>query len=208
MLQKVPTNGTVNGIGYTALLNTQGTKTIFFKFTVAQIRELDDRYELLDSMIITIASGTPSAKDGFNNTIHRDSETIPNWVVEEGDQFAVFVPIVCTDSYCPANVNLLSNEDCESTLYLPYQFQQFVSKSDEFLRRVPVKVNINISISKYKIIYNIYAHSNLFSHDTSGHKFHKFDSDPAMLLEHLSNPCYAHQCLIHHHDAHHPQCRE
>ncbi len=164
MLQKAPTNGTVNGIGYTALLNTQGTKTIFFKFTVARIRELDDRYELLDSMIITIASGTPSAKDGFNNTIHRDSETIPNWVVEEGDQFAVFVPIVCTDNYCPANVNLLSNEDCESTLYLPYQFQQFVSKSAEFLRRVPVKVNINISISKYKIIYNNYMHTLIYFH--------------------------------------------
>ncbi len=153
MPQKVPTNGTVDRIGYTALLNTQGTDSVVFRFTVARMRELDDRYDLLDSMIITIASGIPSNHDRFNNTIHRDSETIPNWVVEEGDQFAVFVHNGCTVGYCPANVNLLSNEDCESTLYLPsFSTSNIVastiSKTDELLRRVPVKVNINVSISK------------------------------------------------------------
>ena len=152
MPQKVPTNGTVDRIGYTALLNIQGTQKINFRFTVARMRELVDRYELIDFKNIEIVSGTPS-KDGFNNTIHRDSETIPNWVVQEGEQFAVFVHNGCTAGYCPANVNLLSNEDCESTLYLPFFNSNFnaasnISKSDEFLRRVKVKVNINISISK------------------------------------------------------------
>ena len=71
-------NGTGDRIGYTALLNTQGDQySVVFKFTVARMRELDDCYEVLDSMIITITSGIPSNHDGFNNTIHCDSETIP-----------------------------------------------------------------------------------------------------------------------------------
>lgn len=40
MLQKAPTNGTVNGIGYTALLNTQGTKTIFLSSLLLELGSL------------------------------------------------------------------------------------------------------------------------------------------------------------------------
>ena len=159
MPQKVPTNGTAVMISYTALLNTQGRMdAISFKFIVGLMRELSDQYQLIESTEIEINSGIPLIVGGYNSTIHPDSATIPNWQVQEGDQFAVFVYNTCENDFCPANMNLLNKDDCESTWYQPFVFNPFqlppglysVDKSDPFLRRAPIQVNIEISVGKQK----------------------------------------------------------
>ena len=151
MPQKVPTNGTAVRIDYTALLNTQGRRDIiYFKFIVGSMRELPDQYQLIHSTEVEIISGVPTHMSGFNSTIHPDSASIPNWQVQEGDQFAVFVYNRCTNYFCPANVNLL-NDDCQSTLYQPHVRDLGLSdvvKSDPFLRRAPVNVNIRILVGE------------------------------------------------------------
>ena len=158
MPQKVSTNGTAQEIGYTALLNTQGSDIATFRFIVGLVRESLDEYMMLNSMVVEINSGIPAALGGYSNTIHPGSVTIPNngWQVQEGDQFAVFVYNECTKDFCPANVNLINKEDCQSTLYQPLVFFPTISppgihninKSDPVLERVPVKLNIAVSIGK------------------------------------------------------------
>ena len=151
MPQKVPTNGIAVRIDYTALLNTQGKSDIIhFKFIIGLMRELPDQYQLIHSTEVEIISGVPTHMSGYNGTIHPDSATIPNWQVQEGDQFAVFVYNRCTNDFCPANVNLL-NDDCQSTLYQPHVRDVDLSniiKSDPFLRRAPIQVNMVISVGK------------------------------------------------------------
>ena len=165
MPQKVPTNGKAVTISYTALLNTQGTNIFTFRFLVRLMRELPDQYQLLNSMDVEINSGRPAAVGGYNSTIHSDTIAIPNngWQVQEGDQFAVFVYNDCTNDYCPANVNLLNRDDCESTVYQPFIFPRSrdpglhnISKSDPFVRKAPVKVNMRIFIGEPSVyIYRI-----------------------------------------------------
>ena len=151
MPQKVPTNGTAVRIDYTALLNTQGRRDIItFKFIVGLMRELLDQYQLIHSTEVEIINGVPIHMSGYNGTIHSDTAALPNWQVQEGDQFAVFVYNRCTNDFCPANVNLL-NDDCQSTVYQPHVRDLGLSsiiKSDSFLRWAPVNVNIRISVGK------------------------------------------------------------
>ena len=161
IMGKIPTHGTAVMIRYTALLNTQGTDIFTFRFLVGLMRELPDQYQLLNSMVVEINSGILATVGGYNSTIHPDSITIPNngWQVQKGDQFAVFVYNECTDNYCPANVNLLNKDNCESTLYQPFVFLQAqppdlynISKSDHFVRSAPVMVNLDIIIGEPIVI--------------------------------------------------------
>ena len=152
---KIPTNGTAVMISYTALLNTQGNEIFTFRFVVGLMREYPDQYQLLNSMEVEINSAIPSEENMFNSTIHPDSATIPNWQVQEGDQFAVFVYNDCTGDYCPANVNLLNIDDCDSTLYQPFIFPRSrdpglynINKNDPFVRKAPVTVNMDIVIGE------------------------------------------------------------
>ena len=152
---RIPTNGTAVMISYTALLNTQGNEIFTFRFVVGLMRELPDEYQLLNSMEVEINSAIPSEENTFSSTIHPDSATIPNWQVQEGDQFAVFVYNDCTGDYCPANMNLLSKDDCDSTLYQPFIFPRSrdpglynISKNDPYVRKAPVTVNMDIVIGE------------------------------------------------------------
>ena len=152
MPQKVPTNGTAVRIDYTALLNTQGRRDIInFKFIVGLMRELPDQYQLIHSTEVEIISGVPTHMSGYNGTIHSDTKAIPNWQVQEGDQFAVFVYNECINNFCPANVNLLSKNGCGSTLYQPFVFPRSqsprlynISKSDPLVRNTSVTVNMDV----------------------------------------------------------------
>ena len=161
MPQKVPTNGTAVRINYTALLNTQGRRDIItFKFIVGLMRELPDQYQLINSTEVKIISGIPTHISGYNGTIHLDTETIPNWQVQEGDQFAVFVYNECINNFCPANVNLLNKNGCGSTLYQPFVYPRSqsprlynINKSDPLVRNTSVTVNMDIVIGNQNFWY-------------------------------------------------------
>ena len=172
MPQKFPTNGTAVRINYTALLNTQGKSDIIvFKFIVGLMRELPDQYQLINSTEVKIISGMPTHISGYNGTIHSDTEALPNWQVQEGDQFAVFVYNECIDNlnFCPANVNLLNKNGCESTLYQPFVFPRSrppglynISKSDPLVRNTSVTVNMDVFIGESFVnMYNMISICNI-----------------------------------------------
>ena len=169
IMGKLPINGTAVRIDYTALLNTQGRRDIItFKFIAGLMRELPDQYQLINATEVEIISGVPTHISGYNGTIHSDTKAIPNWQVQEGDQFAVFVYNDCINNFCPANVNLLNKNGCESTLYQPFVFPQSqsphlynISKSDPLVRNASVTVNMDIVIGNQNFwyLYNIKMHA-------------------------------------------------
>ena len=160
MPYRVPTNGRAVSVTYTALLNSQGSNNVRqFEFYLALMRETNTQYELIQSTSITTPNNIETTSD-FASTIYSDSDIIsPNFEVQEGDLFAVFVPNTCRDdTTCPAQVNLLNNGDCQFSLYFPSfatdAAVENISKNVTGIpeaarvRPVPGTVNIKVEIGK------------------------------------------------------------